>query len=224
MCGRFVRTSPAEVIAEEFGVTSSAPVDLQPRYNVCPGEVVAAVVQHGDERRLGGLRWGLEISPRSRSHPINLRCETASRRFGEALRKRRCLIVADGFYEWRREGRHKLPFFIRLAAQRPFAFAGIWQRAAEPEGVATTAILTCPPNGLVAGIHDRMPVILDRESAGRWLDPALDAAGMSALFAPLPNEKLEAFAVTPLVNSPRNDSPELIHPLGAALREPAEPA
>jgi putative SOS response-associated peptidase YedK len=220
MCGRFSRTSPAEAIVEEFAVTSIAEVDLRPRYNLCPGETVAALVQHASARRLGTLRWGLP--PRG---AINVRSESAARRFRDAFRRRRCVIVADGFYEWRTEGSVKTPHFFRLVSRRPFAFAALWERLGDAHGTPGAAILTCPPNEMVAAIHDRMPVMLTGEASARWLESGEhDLARLAELLRPFPADQMEVYPVSPLVNSGRNDSPECIRPAGGALRlVPARP-
>ena len=216
MCGRFVRTSPEEVIREAFRVTSTAAVELRPRYSIPPGENVAAVVADADGRRLGELRWGfLPASARSGSAAatvINARCETASRRFPDAFRKRRCLVVADGFYEWRRVGSSKIPHFVYLTSRRPFAFASLWNRTGA-DGVAACTILTCPPNDLVAELHDRMPVVLGPRSFDRWLDPTCAPADLESLLVPYPAEEMAAHPVSTMVNSARNDSAECIRPL-----------
>jgi putative SOS response-associated peptidase YedK len=213
MCGRFTRTSPAEAIVDQFAVTSIADVDLRPRYNLCPGEAVAAIAQHAGERRLGALRWGLP--PRG---AINVRSESAARRFRDAFRRRRCLIVADGFYEWRTEGSIKVPHFFRLVSRRPFAFAGLWERSADANAPGA-AILTCSSNEIVAPIHDRMPVVLTGEACTRWLEAdEHDAARLAELLRPFPADQMESYPVSPFVNSGRNDSPECIRPAGRALR------
>ena len=220
MCGRIVRTSPAEVLAAEFGAQPPVSVDLRPRYNLCPGEDLIVVVQKGEERRLGTVRWGfvpgfapaLDGAPRS----INARAETVAVRapFRDAFRRRRCLVVADGFYEWRREGRRRQPYLVRLRSHRPMALAGLWERWRPREGepLLTGLVITCPATGRLAAIHDRMPVILDREATARWLDPALDDEALRALLAPAPDEELEIGAASLLVNSPRNDSPACLEP------------
>jgi putative SOS response-associated peptidase YedK len=220
MCGRFSRSSPADVIVEEFGVTSSAAVDLRPRYNVCPGEDVAAVVQRPEGRRLGALRWGLPLRGQ-----INLRSETLTRNraFREALHRRRCLIVADGFYEWRTEGTARVPHFFRLASHRPFAFAAVWARASDPDGAVGAAILTCPPNELVAAVHDRMPVVLTGEACARWLEET-DEHRLAGMLQPAPADHMEAYPVSTLVNSGRNDGPECARPTGGTLRLVPRPA
>jgi putative SOS response-associated peptidase YedK len=212
MCGRFVRTSPADVIRAEFGVTSMAEIDTRPRYNVCPGEPVVAIIARGSERRLGPLVWGLG----SRGQ-INVRSETASRQPAtrDAFLHRRCLVVADGFYEWQRRESEKIPWFFRPTSRRPLAFAGIWSRGDAGER-PRTAILTRPADDVVGRIHDRMPVILG-EGRDRWLDPKLDdpRALEEVLREPA---ALESWRVSSLVNSGRNDSADCIRPADAPLR------
>ncbi len=218
MCGRIVRTSPAEALAAELGASPPADTDLRPRWNLCPGEDLLIVVQKDQERRMGTVRWGFlpwfardaNAGPRS----INARSESVATRpaFRDAFRRHRCLVAADGFYEWRREGRARQPYFIRLRSHRPMALAGLWDRWRPAEGpqLLTGLVITCPARGRLARIHDRMPVILDREAATRWLDPALEDP--TALLAPYPDEELEIFPVSARVNSPRNDSADLIDP------------
>jgi putative SOS response-associated peptidase YedK len=214
MCGRFVRTSPADVIRAEFGVTATAEVDLAPRYNICPGEPVAAIVGRASERRLGPLVWGL--GPRAQ---VNVRTETVGTRSAtrDAFLHRRCLVMADGFYEWLRQDGQKVPYFFRLASRRPFAFAGIWSRGDAGER-PQTAILTRPADDVVAKIHDRMPVVLDPSAAGRWIDPKIDATAELERLLREPVTALESWRVSTFVNSARNDSPECIRPAEAPLR------
>ncbi len=220
MCGRISRTSPREAIAEEFGVARFVNVDLRPRYNVAPSENIETIIRVGDEKRLGSMRWGFvpTAAKDSKLAPINARAETLSTSpiFRDAFRRHRCLVVADGFYEWRKDGRRKTPFFVRLRSSRPFGFAGIWSLRRTEVGArsATCAIVTCPPNELMATIHNRMPVILPPGARDRWLDPSAGEAELRGLIVPLPAEDLEAYEVSTLVNSPRNDSPECVRPIG----------
>jgi putative SOS response-associated peptidase YedK len=216
MCGRFTRTSSRDVLAEEFGVTRFVDVDLGPRYNIAPSQFVEAIIGDGDEKRMGPMQWGFTSASRGPSGPtpINARAETiaTSPLFRDAFRRRRCLVVADGFYEWQKVGRGKTPYFIHLRSGRPFAFAGIWSAHGDPKRgrIATCAIVTCEPNELMAPIHNRMPVILPAVARERWLDADAEPAGLRALLASLPSAEMEAYAVSTLVNSPRNDSPECV--------------
>src|SRR5512145_1766858 len=185
MCGRFTLFSPQEMLAEIFGVPGG-PFPA-PSYNIAPTRQVAAVrvPPGGAGRELALLRWGLipawakEAAIGDRM--INARAETASSRhaFGSALRKRRCILPADGFYEWKREGARKRPWYVRRADGAPFAFAGLWERW-QGEGsdpVESCAILTTDANDLLAPIHDRMPVILAPRDFDLWLDPAAQDPG-----------------------------------------------
>ena len=220
MCGRFVRSSPREVVCDEFEATAAADVDFSPRYNICPGEPVLAVAG-GESRRVGALRWGLVPSfaedARGGPRAINARAETVHARpaFRDAFRRRRCLVVADGFYEWRREGSARVPFLARPQAQAPLAFAGVWERWRAPDGgeLTSCAIVTCPANADLRPVHDRMPVILDRAARDRWLAPDAEPDALRALLRPYVDGALEVYEVSRLVNSPRNDLPECLRPV-----------
>ena len=220
MCGRIARTSPREAIANEFGVTRFAEVDWHPHYNVAPSQLVETIISVEGEKRLGPMRWGFVSSTAKEPKlaPINARAETLSTSpmFRDAFRRHRCLVVADGFYEWKKnDGRRRTPFFIRLKSGRPFGFAGIWslKRGEKGTRLATCAIATCPPNDLMEKIHNRMPVILPVGVRDRWLDPAADETELRGLLVPLPDQELEVYEVSSLVNSPRNDSPECVRPV-----------
>jgi len=208
MCGRFIRTSPLDAIRSAFSATEGADVIVTPRYNICPGEDVLAVVQAGEARRVGWLTWGPFI---------NARAESIAERpaFRNAVRRRRCLIVADGFYEWQHRGRQRMPFLFRLRASGPFALAGVWERRVAPDGRSfpSCTILTTTPNEIVAPVHDRMPVVLAPESHARWLDPeTTDPSALRDLLRPYAAGGMSVHAVRPLVNSPRNDTPDCVTP------------
>jgi putative SOS response-associated peptidase YedK len=217
-CGRFARTSSRDVLASEFGIATFVNVDLSPRYNIAPSQPVDAIIRHGDEKRLGPMKWGFS-SANSTLASINARAETVatSPLFREAFHRRRCLVVADGFYEWQRNGRIKTPYFIHLRSARPFGFAGIFSMHRTEVGhrVATCAIVTCRANELMATIHDRMPVIVPPDARERWLDPRTGEADLRGLLVPLSSDELEAYVVATLVNSPQNDSPECVERVGA---------
>jgi putative SOS response-associated peptidase YedK len=217
MCGRYTLATPAGRLAEQFGIAGSS-VELPPSYNVAPTQGVAAVVEEGGQRRLEVLRWGLippwADDPQIGSRMINARSETAPGKpsFRRAFRERRCLIPADGFYEWRRTNGAKQPYFIHMEGGGPFAFAGLWEswsKGGEGE-VRTCTILTTEANTLVGEIHDRMPVILAADAYDVWLDPASERDELTALLAPYPEDGMEAYPVSRFVNSPQNNDPRCI--------------
>jgi putative SOS response-associated peptidase YedK len=202
-----VRTSPAEALAKELAVEMPPDLDLRPSWNLRPGEDVLALVRAGDQRRVGWLRWGFMPAP---SRPaINARIETAATRpaFRDAFAKRRCLVVADGFYEWQRvEGTTKRrPWFVRLSSARPMTFAGLWQRWQPPDGppLLTCTVLTCAPNAMLAQVHDRMPVIVPPEQRDDWLVRGVDVGAYLS-------EQLDAWPVSPMVNAAEANGPELL--------------
>jgi putative SOS response-associated peptidase YedK len=219
MCGRYTLASPTERLAEEFGVDASS-TELAPNYNVAPTQQVAAVLEEGGQRRLEVLRWGLippwADDPGIGSRMINARSETAPGKpsFRRAFRERRCLIPADGFYEWQRTNGAKQPYYIHMEDGRPFAFAGLWEswsKGGEGE-VRTCTILTTGANALVGGVHDRMPVILAHDAYDVWLDPASERDELTGLLAPYPVDEMEAYPVSRFVNSPSNNDPRCIEP------------
>jgi putative SOS response-associated peptidase YedK len=219
MCGRYTLASPTERLAEEFGVDASS-IELSPNYNVAPTQGVAAVLEEAGQRRLEVLRWGLippwADDPGIGSRMINARSETAPGKpsFRRAFRERRCLIPADGFYEWQRTNGAKQPYYIHMEDGRPFAFAGLWEswsKGGEGE-VRTCTILTTGANALVGEVHDRMPVILAHDAYDVWLDPASERDELTGLLAPYPEDEMEAYPVSRFVNSPSNNDPRCIEP------------
>ena len=219
MCGRYTLASPTERLAEEFGVDASS-IELSPNYNVAPTQGVAAVLEEGGQRRLEVLRWGLippwADDPGIGSRMINARSETAPGKpsFRRAFRERRCLIPADGFYEWQRTNGAKQPYYIHMEDGRPFAFAGLWEswsKGGEGE-VRTCTILTTGANALVGEIHERMPVILAHDAYDVWLDPDSERDELTGLLAPYPEDEMEAYPVSRFVNSPSNNDPRCIEP------------
>jgi len=219
MCGRFTLATPAAQIAELFGLEHTP--ELTPRYNIAPSQQVAIVRRAGGRPELAWARWGLVPSwardPAMGARTINARCETVAVKpaFRAALRRRRCLIPADGFYEWRREGNRKQPFYFSLPNGSLFAFAGLWERwegAGEP--LESCTILTTGANDAVAPVHDRMPVILAPEAHGPWLDPSVPGEeALAVVLAPLPSLTLRCYPVSSLVNNPANDTPDARRPL-----------
>jgi putative SOS response-associated peptidase YedK len=217
MCGRYYFFTPADLVAERFRVRGAPP--LRPRYNIAPQQE-APVVVDGAARRLAMMKWGLVPSwakdPAAAYRMINARSETAPEKpsFRGPFRKQRALIPADGFYEWKREGKGKRPFALRLASHEPFAMAGLWDRWRAPDGkeLFSFTILTTSANGLVSTVHDRMPVILPREAEETWLDPKITTDALKALLVPFDGE-MEAVPLSTAVNNPGNDGPELLTPV-----------
>ncbi len=226
MCGRFTLTSPSSVLAGLFD--AEPPPGLAPRYNVAPSQDVLVVraPESGSGREAALLRWGLIPSwakDASIGHRlINARSETAADKpsFRSAMRRRRCLIPADGFYEWAAlEGAGKSPFLIRLASREPFAFAGLWERWQPDDAgaVESCTILTTSANETLARLHGRMPVILDREHHDRWLSASRRSDPLPLdLLGPYPADRMTFHEVSRRVNSPRNDDPSCIEPVGDA--------
>jgi putative SOS response-associated peptidase YedK len=221
MCGRFTLVASKDELAEEFDL-DDLPADWRPRYNVAPTQEVFALLAGADgARRSGWLRWGLipawAKDPAIGNRMINARAETLGERpaFRNAFAKRRCLVLADSFYEWQRMGGRKVPMRIRLASGRPFAIAGIAERwrPVGGEPLESCAIITTAANPFMQPIHDRMPVILDRAARSRWLDAGASAEELHALLEAGRSSDLEAYPVSLLVNSPANDRPEVIEPL-----------
>jgi putative SOS response-associated peptidase YedK len=219
MCGRYMLTTPVDALRQLFRFTERP--NLAPRYNIAPTQDVPIVrrTRDGAGRELIMVRWGLvpywAADPKIGNRLINARRESVARTaaFREAYQRRRCLVPADGFFEWQKDGNARVPLLVRRRDQAPFAFAGLWERCPQPGGAVlrSCTIITCPPNELVASVHDRMPVILAPEDYARWLDPS--QADGRALLKPYPAAELEAVAVSPRVNSPQHDDPECIAPL-----------
>jgi putative SOS response-associated peptidase YedK len=223
MCGRYTLTDPdPRRLKLRFGVEGPFEFDERPRFNIAPTDAVLAVrTGDGGQRQFGRLRWGLmpgRWAERSGRPLINARAETVSTQpaFAESFSGRRCLIPADGFYEWRKEPAGKRPTWISRADGELFAFAGIW--AGLPAGdnggeeLRSCAIITCDPNDLVRPIHDRMPVILDREAEGDWIDPGADPDDLLGLLRPVPAERLSVREVNDAVSDVREDGPHLLEP------------
>ena len=198
---------------------------FRPSYNIAPTQLVLAVTNDG-QRRAELMRWGLvpfwakDIKIGYRM--INAVGETAATKpaFRAAFKKRRCLILADGFFEWRKDGKEKIPTYIFLKSREPFAFAGLWETWKSPEGetVKSCTILTTKPNEFMEPIHNRMPVILSGETEALWLDPMTEEPDvLQPLIQPAPAELMESRIVSSLVNSPKNNSPECVVPITGGL-------
>lgn len=222
MCGRFAFYSPAEAAAALFGV-DAAP-EVKPRYNIAPTQDIAAVRQDPDgERELVMLRWGLvpfwAKDPSIGNRMINARAETVAEKpsFRNAYKHRRCLVLADGFYEWQRHDNTKTPYFISLASGDPFALAGIWEKWTDKEtgeSLQTTSLITAEANDFMAQLHHRMPVVLEAQSATDWLAGSNDLLDDVAAITP----PLQAWPVDKRVNNARNQDEELVQAAGDILR------
>jgi putative SOS response-associated peptidase YedK len=224
MCGRYTLTSSPETVASLFDLT--AVPDYLPRYNVAPTQEapVVRVLERAAGRRLDLVRWGLvpfwADDPSIGNRLINARAETAAEKpaFRDAFKRRRCLVVSDGFYEWKKEAGGKQPYWIHFPDRRPFAFAGLWSRWDKgDEPLDTFTILTRDAHPGIAAIHPRMPVILERDAWQPWLDPeGHDAAALDELLRGAAGGGLESRRVSRLVNSPANDVPQVLEDAAGA--------
>lgn len=220
MCGRYTLTATPEAIQQAFNL-GTLPDDLPPRYNIAPTQHVPIITNHAPDV-LTIVRWGLIPSwsrdAAAAARMINARAETVDEKpsFRSAFKRRRCLIPADGFFEWTaQQGGRKRPYYIHHVDHAVFAFAGLWELWHSPEGdeVQTCTIITSEPNDLIRPLHNRMAVILDPADYDLWLSPdELPAAALKPLLRPYPAEKMAAYPVSTLVNSPANDTPQTIIP------------
>ena len=219
MCGRYTLKTAPEIVAEQFQLEQ--PLAIQPRYNVAPSQLVACIRTNpaSIEREGVFLWWGLIPSwakdPKIGMQLINARAETLAEKpsFRAAFRHRRCLVLADGFYEWRREGRTKQPYFFRFREGGPFAMCGLWERWEKSDGspIESCAIVTTESNAVLEPIHNRMPVILNPKDYDLWLDPRRkDPAELSCLLQPYPPDEMVAVPVSLRVNNPKNDDPKCL--------------
>lgn len=227
MCGRYTLRSPAETLAQLFGLPPLP--GIGPRYNIAPSQPVPAVRASGEGARADPLRWGLipfwADDPAIGYRLINARAETVAAKpaYREPFARRRCLVPADGFYEWEKlDSRRKQPWFLALRDDEPFAFAGLWDRwEGEGGAIESCTFLTTRPNERVAPIHDRMPVILTGPALGRWLDPEAPADELLELCAPLPADRMVATPVSLRVNDPAHDAPDCLDRVAVAPRTPS---
>jgi putative SOS response-associated peptidase YedK len=221
MCGRFSLTVDPSDLQEAFP-DFSFPLQAAPRFNIAPTQPVMVLPNDGTQKA-DFYVWGLIPSwakdPTIGSRLINARAETLAEKpsFRGALKYHRCLIFADGFFEWQAQvgSKSKVPHFIHLKSGKPFAFAGLWEHWQSPEGseIKSATIITTEPNDLMSRLHNRMPVILHESDYAKWLDPApRQAADLQPLLVPYPAGEMEAFPVSTLVNSPANDRPEILLP------------
>jgi len=223
MCGRFVQAMDPQDYADHFSSQVSLTESLDPSWNVAPTDRVYAVAEHQGDRLLGTFKWGLipwfAKEARMGARHINARAETITEKaaFKKSFQNRRCIVPADGFYEWERKDGGKLPHFIHRQDRSPLALAGLWAswRDERGERVTSCTIITTEPNSLLAPIHDRMPVVLPFDTWEQWLDPEFgDEAALRTMLKPAGADTLAEFPVASLVNSVRNNFEELVAPLG----------
>ena len=221
MCGRFALKAPPKSVQEHFHLPELP--DLSPRYNIAPSQAVAVIrlFPHHPFLRLDMLRWGLipgwASDMKIGSRMINARGETLAQKpsFRSAFKKRRCLVAADGFYEWSHVGGQKQPFYVYLKSGDVFAFAGLWESWHTPEGtiLESCTIITTAANALIGEIHDRMPVILPPTAYENWLHDATPSHSLQQLLVPYPAAEMEVYRVSNAVNIPKNDTPACLKPL-----------
>jgi putative SOS response-associated peptidase YedK len=217
MCGRFAQRTDPKKLAKTFKVMDAP--NAEPRYNIAPTQEILGVSESADGRELKFFKWGLIPSwAKDKSigaRLINARSETVTEKpaFREAFKRRRCLIPADGFYEWQRTGGKKQPYFFRMRDESPFGFAGLWERWENGGGhaIESCTILTTEANDVLRPVHDRMPVIVHQEEYSLWLEgDTREQELLRELMRPFPAEEMVGYPVSPLVNSPRNKGSELI--------------
>jgi putative SOS response-associated peptidase YedK len=234
MCGRYTLTTQRGVVEElRIALDEPSPPELwRPRFNIAPTQPAPVVANRAGPRRLELMRWGL-LPPWAKSlaesaRRINARVESVATTaaFRDAFRHRRCLVLADGFFEWRHEGKRRLPFYFRPAPPRLVTFAGLWERWKAPDGewLLSFTILTGRPNPLVAAFHDRMPLVIAAADRDRWLEPAeASAAALDRLLAPWPADDWTVSEVSQRVNRPQHDDPACLEPASASS-PPASPS
>jgi putative SOS response-associated peptidase YedK len=230
MCGRFGATFQYRNLQTQWSLTGDIPL-FAPRYNIAPSQEVPVIVRREDRNEIRPMIWGLVPSwaqdQTIGQRMINARAETLLEKpaFRQLVATKRCVVPADGFYEWRREGKRKIPIWFQLKNREPFAFPGLWDHWMDRktgQGLYTFTIITTRPNTLMEPIHDRMPVIYHAAMGRQWLDPRCPV-GSSKLLAPilqpLPSEEMEAYEVSPLVNSPSNDTSACVEPVIQARKQ-----
>ncbi len=227
MCGRYSQTHQQNQLKQRFHATLAEVVEVMPRYNIAPSQQAPVIVTDGAAdggRKLKLMRWGLVPSwakdTKIGNQTINARAETVAEKpsYRSAFRKRRCLVLADGYYEWVEiaSRSYRVPLRYILQDKQPFAFAGIWESWKKPDGsdLETYSIITTSPNELAAKVHDRMPVILDEKDYAQWMDPSNENVdGLKKLLTPYPAKEMDAYEVSRLVNSPKNDVADCLKPV-----------
>ncbi|MEB3216927.1 MAG: SOS response-associated peptidase [Nostocales cyanobacterium 94392] len=222
MCGRFTLTTEAESLREIFQISDTSNCQWEANYNIAPTQMVMTVLHNEEtkQRELRSQRWGLiptwAKDTKIAAKLINARAETLAEKpsFRSAFKRRRCLILADGFYEWKRLETKKQPYYFQLQEQQPFAFAGLWEQwHPDEENITSCTIITTDANELLQPIHNRMPVILQQQDYEKWLDPQLqDTEILQPILQPYPAEQMSSHTVSTKVNNPQHQSPDCIAP------------
>lgn len=228
MCGRYALTMDTDTLMdtlrERYGIEGNLVFDYHPRYNIAPGQQVVVIINDGTKNRVGLLQWGLIPSwaqdPSIGNKMFNARAETLSEKpaFKHSFLNRRCLILADSFYEWKKDGDSKIPLRVKMKDNGILALAGLWStwKPAEGSPISSCTVITTTPNPLMAQLHHRMPVMLSIDTEKLWLDPEIrDPDLLTSLLTPFPSESMEAYEVSSLVNSWKNDTPDCIKKVGS---------
>lgn len=226
MCGRYSLTRRQTDIIERFGVLELLAdlEEMEPRFNIAPSQRVPVIINIDNKRTLAMYKWGLVpfwAKDLAKTKPIiNARAETMAEKpfFKQAVKSKRCLIPADGFYEWKQTGKTKTPMYIHEPGRQLFAFAGLWDEWRSPDGevLRTCTIITTGANQKISSVHDRMPVIVRPDLEGLWLNPELkELKDLQPVLQALPEDGLDMYPVSPKVNSARGDSPDMVEPAPA---------
>ncbi|WP_409304440.1 SOS response-associated peptidase [Peribacillus sp. SCS-155] len=221
MCGRYNLFSELQTIAERFDCINREQLELIPRYNIAPGQDILAIKSEGGSKEAALMRWGLipgwANDPKIGYKMINARAESVDEKptFKGLIKSNRCIIIADGFYEWKRDGERKQPYHIQLKDKEPFAFAGLYSKwNSGGKAIYTCTIITTEANELMEGIHHRMPVILNREDEETWLDNhELDHNQLQKLLVPFESSEMMSYPISTIVNNARNEGKEIINSL-----------
>lgn len=219
MCGRYSLSSDGDALVEEFGVTDLAA--WSPRFNIAPSQAVPVLVRNGEALEATSFYWGLVPAwakdRKMQSRLINARAESVAEKpsFRRAFRRRRCLVLANGYYEWVKRNNEKQPYYIHLQSHRPFAFAGLWEKWLDENGTPylSCSIITCAANERLTALHQRMPVVLPKSTHATWLQSETDRQTLIELLKPAANDAFNAIAVSRFVNAPNHEGPDCIKPL-----------
>ena len=219
MCGRYSLSSDGEALVEEFGVNDLAA--WSPRFNIAPSQAVLVLVRNGEALEATSFYWGLVPAwakdRKMQSRLINARAESVAEKpsFRSAFRRRRCLVLANGYYEWVKRNNEKQPYYIHLQSRRPFAFAGLWEKWLDENGTPylSCSIITCAANERLTALHQRMPVVLPKSTHATWLQSETDSQTLIDLLKPAANDAFNAIAVSRFVNAPNHEGPDCIKPL-----------